>query len=228
MRIFRLLPGRSPMFPPVSAMQPGPEGLVAIGGDLRPETLLEAYAKGLFPWEGDDPIPWFSPDPRMVLEPTGFKSTRSLDKRARNSGMTCTFDHDFEGVMRGCAAVPRRGNPGTWITESMVESYGELHRRGIGHSVEVWQDDQLVGGLYGLAMGRAFFGESMFHRVPDASKLALRTLCERLAAASYDFVDCQQQTSHLHSLGARPIPRERYLERLATSLAQPDGWLSPR
>jgi len=226
MPVLRLVPGRTPMFPPTAAIEPGPHGLVAIGGDLRPQTLLEAYRKGVFPWEGSPPIPWFSPDPRMILEPGAFRTTRSLEKRARNSGLVCTFDRAFGRVMRACATTPRQGGPGTWITEAMIGAYGQLHEGGIGHSVEVWRGDELVGGLYGLAMGRAFFGESMFHRERDASKLALRALCRRLEAAGYGFVDCQQETDHLRSLGARPIPRARYLDRLETCLRYPDAWPS--
>lgn len=224
MPLLRLVPGASPMFPPARAIRPWRDGLVGVGGDLRPDTLLEAYQKGIFPWEGEQPIPWFSPDPRMILEPADFRSPRSLEKRARNAGFEVRFDTSFKRVMRACAGVPRPGQPGTWITEGMVDSYGVLHQRGVGHSVEVWHGDRLVGGLYGLAMGRAFFGESMFHVERDASKLALRALCLRLVKAGYHFVDCQQDTSHLRSMGAFTVTRAEYLDRLEGALAHPDAW----
>lgn len=216
------------MFPPARAIEPWVDGLVALGGDLEPATLLEAYRKGIFPWEGSPPVPWFSPDPRMILEPTQFRTTRSLEKRARNSGLTVTFDTAFESVMRACAYTPRPDQGGTWITPWMVDAYGALHRQGVGHSVEVWDADELVGGLYGLALGRAFFGESMFHHQRDASKLALRALCQRLTAAGHHFVDCQQDTPHLRSLGAVTVSRSAYLDRLERALAHPDAWPVPR
>lgn len=227
MPLIHLRPGASPMFPPARAIRPWHDGLVGVGGDLRPDTLLEAYQKGIFPWEGEQPIPWFSPDPRLVLDPSAFRTTRSLEKRARNGGLEVRFDTAFEQVMRGCGAVPRRGQAGTWITEGMVTAYGALHARGVGHSVEVWHDDRLVGGLYGLALGRAFFGESMFHLERDASKLALRALCHHLAHLGYHFVDCQQDTPHLRSMGAHLISRGEYLDLLEAALIYPDAWVRP-
>ena len=213
------------VFPPPEAMQPDAFGLVALGGDLREATLLEAYRKGIFPWEGREPIPWYSPDPRMILAPGAFHAGRSLRKAARRAGFEITVDHAFVPVMSACARVPRRGQVDSWITPRMIRAYGHLHDRGVAHSVEVWQGEALVGGLYGLALGRAFFGESMFSRAPNASKVGLWTLCALLAGAGYHFVDCQQETAHLRSLGAVAIPRGDYLARLAEALAEPDGWL---
>jgi len=224
MGVLFLLPGRSPMFPRRERVKPGPNGLVGIGGDLRPKTLIEAYSKGIFPWDGDQPIPWYSPDPRMILRPEDFRANRALRKLERQGRLEVAFDTRFADVMRACAAVPREGQDGTWITEGMVRSYGTLHERGIAHSVEVYEDGALVGGLYGLALGRMFFGESMFHTRRDASKLALWTLCERLRVRGFVAVDCQQETPHLASLGAAPIPRAEFLDLLAVHADSPDQW----
>ena len=183
-----------------------------------------AYSKGVFPWEGRQPIPWYSPDPRMVLPPGDFRASRSLRKRARHGGLRVTMDAAFSEVMRRCAATPRPGQEGTWISDKMIRAYTVLHHRGIAHSVEVWSDTDLVGGLYGLAMGRTFFGESMFHTERDASKLALMHLCEQLSEWNFDLVDCQQETPHLASLGAAPISRAAFLRRLGVSLAGPGHW----
>lgn len=220
-----LLPGRRPMFPAATDLKPRPQdGLVALGGDLSPETLREAYRKGLFPWDGRQPIPWYSPDPRLVLDPPDFKASRSLRQRLRRGEHQITFDTVFRDVMVACATVPRPGQLGSWITPAMVDGYGGLHDDGIAHSVEVWHEGRLVGGLYGLAMGRAFFGESQFHLMSDTSKLATWALCHHLGAAGYHFVDCQQDTPHMRSLGAHLETRRRYLERLERALAEPDGW----
>ena len=217
-----LWPGRRPMFPPAERIRPGIGGLVGLGGDLHPDTLIEAYRKGVFPWEGRQPIPWFSPDPRMVLRPGAFRASRSLRKLDRQGRLTVKTDTCFAEVMRRCAAVPRPGQDGTWITENMIRSYTTLHERGIGHSVEVFEGGELVGGLYGLAMGAIFFGESMFHARRDASKLALYHLCQRLEAWGHELIDCQQETAHLASLGARPIPRAQFMRQLAAALARED------
>ena len=158
-----LVPGRTPMFPTAQAIRPDEQGLVALGGDLRPETLVEAYRKGIFPWEGSQPIPWFSPDPRAVLVPRAFRAHRSLQKRARQGRYRVTLDTDFEGVLHGCATAGGRGEFGTWINGAIPRAYRLLHEHGVVHSVETWDGETLVGGLYGLAIGRAFFGESMFH-----------------------------------------------------------------
>ncbi len=212
------------MFPDAWQVVPTVSGLVALGGDLRSETLLEAYRKGIFPWEAGPPIPWFSPDPRAILVPRAFKVRRTLAKRLRQGRYRVSLDRDFGGVMRGCAEVIRRGQPGTWIDAEVVAAYSTLHARGVAHSVEVWEGDDLVGGVYGLAMGRAFFGESMFALQPDASKVGLCTLCRHLADARYHFIDCQQDTPHMRSLGAVTVARLRYLRLLEVALSWPDRW----
>jgi leucyl/phenylalanyl-tRNA--protein transferase len=202
-----------------------PAGLLAIGGDLSPQRLIAAYRRGIFPWfSPGEPILWWSPDPRLVLPPEHFKASRSLRKRARHGGLTLSVDHAFLGVLHHCAATPRRGQRGTWIGAAMAEAYARLHRMGIAHSVEVWNADTLVGGLYGLALGRVFFGESMFSHVPDASKLALWWLCQTLERGGWSLIDCQVETAHLRSLGARPWPRTRFLAALAADAGEPDAW----
>ncbi len=198
-------------FPPVE--HAGPEGLLAIGGDLRCERLLLAYRNGIFPWYNvGQPILWWSPDPRTVLFPEKLKISRSLRKTLRAGAVRVSLDQAFEQVMRACAA-PRRKDPdgGTWITSEMIAAYSELHRRGYAHSVEVWQGEELVGGLYGVAIGKAFFGESMFSRINDASKIALVYLVRQLAAWNFGIIDCQQKTAHLLSLGAEEIPRTQFM-----------------
>ena len=222
-----LLPRRRPMFPAVTQLRPGANGLVGLGGDLHPETLIEAYRKGISPWDGRQPIPWYSPDPRMVLRPDDLKVSRSLRKLARQERLRVTIDTVFSEVMRRCATTPRPGQEGSWITSKMIRSYSILHQRGIAHSIEVWEDDDLVGGLYGLAMGAIFYGESMFHSRRDASKLALLHLCQTLSGWGFDLIDCQQETRHLASLGARPISREQFYTHLAISQAGPDRWGGP-
>lgn len=204
-------------------LKPDSTGLVGVGADLEPETLIEAYAKGIFPWSGDDPIPWYSPDPRLVLFPDHFRASRSLKKLARQGKLEVRFDRDFPEVMRGCAEIPRPGQDGTWINDRMIDAYTELHRRGVAHCVSVYQPESgdLVGGLYGLTLGRFFFGESMFSRASNSSKLALFALCENLVARDFELVDCQQVTPHLMSLGAVPIMRREFLARLRRTLHFP-------
>jgi len=203
-------------------LEPDENGLVGVGGRLTPELVVEMYARGVFPWTGEHPIPWFSPDPRLILEPGGFKLRRSLRKRIRNTPrLEVRFDSRFREVMLACASTPREGEDGTWITDNMVACYCTLHDLGIGHSVEVYIDGELVGGLYGLSLGLAFFGESMFHRRTDMSKVALWALCSALEERGFHFVDCQQETRHLESLGAHAIPRHIYLRRLDAALAHP-------
>jgi len=211
-------------FPDLRTTTPGSDGLVALGGNLAPETLLTAYRSGIFPWEAEDPIPWFSPDPRCILRPSHFHASRSLRKLDRKGRYRVTADLRFREVVRGCATIHRPGQRGTWISERMGDSYEALYRMGIAHSIEVWDGYELVGGLYGLAMGRAFFGESMFSSVPNASKLALRHLCQTLERWDFRFVDCQQHTPHLESLGAETVPRMRYLDLLDEALSGPDMW----
>jgi leucyl/phenylalanyl-tRNA--protein transferase len=196
-----------------------PSGLLAVGGDLSSERLLEAYRLGIFPWfSGDEPILWWSPDPRLVLELNDFKVSRSLRKTLKKNVFRVTFDRAFSEVMRACASVPRDGQRGTWITKDMQKAYLELHKLGYAHSVETWVSDELVGGLYGVSLGRAFFGESMFHRRDDASKVALAALVERLKSWHFDFIDAQMTTAHLLSLGAKELPRRIFLRRLRAAL----------
>ncbi|WP_108444765.1 leucyl/phenylalanyl-tRNA--protein transferase [Halomonas denitrificans] len=215
------LPAHDVRFPPVESALRDPDGLLAAGGALTPAWLLAAYRHGIFPWFGDDqPILWWSPDPRMVLVPGEIRVRRSLAKRLRNAGFTVTADRAFEAVMAACAA-PRDGQPGTWITDAMREAYARLHALGAAHSVEVWHDDTLVGGLYGIAMGPVFFGESMFSRAPDASKVALVQLARAMAAGDGRLIDCQMHTDHLASLGARDIARREFIDYLDQWLGEP-------
>jgi leucyl/phenylalanyl-tRNA--protein transferase len=203
------------VFPPPDR---GPRrGPIAVGGDLRPERLLLAYSMGIFPWQGE-PLHWHSPDPRMVLLPDELKVSRSLRRTIKRGAFRVTLDTAFTEVMVACATSPRPGQDGTWITPGMVDSYSELHRRGVAHSVETWQGDALVGGLYGLSLGAAFFGESMFARETDASKVAFVALDEQLHRWSIPLVDCQVYTPHLASLGAREWPRRQFLEALRLAL----------
>lgn len=199
-------------FPDLSQASKSANGLLAMGGDLSPERLVAAYSRGIFPWFSEgEPILWWSPDPRLVLRPEAFKLTRSLRKRVRSAGWRISVDTAFLPVIHACAHAPRPGQDGTWIVPEMITAYTRLHRLGIAHSVEVWDGHRLVGGLYGLAVGRMYFGESMFSAVPDASKAALWALCSRLASWGWPLIDCQQQTAHLLSLGAESWPRDEFL-----------------
>ena len=196
-------------FPPIAQALAEPNGLLAIGGELSAERLLQGYSQGIFPWFSEgDPIMWWSPDPRMVLFPAEIKISKSLQKRLKHADVR--VDTEFGAVMQACAGIPRVGQNGTWILPEMIETYCELHRLGYAHSVEVWQDNTLVGGLYGVALGKMFFGESMFHRATDASKIAL----VHLTRLGYGMIDCQMHTPHLASLGAREIPRQEFAEKL--------------
>jgi len=198
-----------------------PNGLLCAGASLSPERIVDAYSRGIFPWFSEgDPILWWSPDPRMVLFPEELKVSRSLRKTLARGTYETRFDTAFRAVMRECAA-PREGQGGTWISPQMVEAYTELHARGFAHSVESWQEGELVGGLYGVSLGGVFFGESMFARAPDASKVALARLVERLRAADYRVIDCQQATAHLASLGAREVPRAAFAQLLRESIQYP-------
>ncbi len=208
-------------FPPVEMASR--DGLLAIGGDLRPQRLLAAYRQGIFPWYNEgQPILWWSPDPRAVLFPARLHVTRSLRKTLRAGKFRVTFDQRFREVMLACAG-PRPQHPGggTWITPAMVEAYTELHRQGYAHSVEAWQVERLAGGLYGVALGAAFFGESMFSHVPDASKVALVYLVRQLERWGYTLIDCQLPSAHLARLGAEAIPRKQYLALLEDALGRP-------
>jgi leucyl/phenylalanyl-tRNA--protein transferase len=208
-------------FPPVSKALKSPNGLLCAGGDLSPERLVDAYSHGIFPWFSDgDPILWWSPDPRMVLFPDELRVSRSLRKTLAKEAYETRFDTAFRDVMEACAA-PRDGHGGTWIVPEMVDAYTQLHERGLAHSVESWLDGELAGGLYGVALGKVFFGESMFTRAPDASKVALVQLVERLKAAGYRVIDCQQATAHLASLGAREIPRKAFAQLVRESIQYP-------
>jgi leucyl/phenylalanyl-tRNA--protein transferase len=198
------------------------EGLLAIGGDLCPERLLLAYSMGIFPWYSkSDPIMWWSPNPRLVLYPDEIRISRSLQKTIKKGEFRLSVDQAFEQVISECAGVPRRASEGTWIVPDMIEAYCRLHESGYAHSVETWRDDKLVGGLYGVSLGRCFFGESMFTHATDASKVAFVALVDQLKIWSFDLIDCQVTTEHLVSFGAREIPRDTFLQQLRTSQETP-------
>ena len=202
-------------FPSVS--NTNEDGLLAMGGDLNVDTLVSAYAQGIFPWYNDDqPILWWSPNPRMVLYPSQVKVSRSLSKTLKKMQFTVSCDAAFSDVISACALRGQQAGSetieGTWITDDMRRAYLELHEQGYAHSIEVWRDDKLVGGLYGIVLGTAFFGESMFSRVSDASKVGLVALCRHLSASGFDIIDCQVASDHLFSLGAVEIDREDFLE----------------
>ncbi len=219
---------RSTLFPPLEQALRSPNGLLAAGGDLSPARLLSAYSQGIFPWfSEDEPIFWWSPDPRMVLFPEQLKISRSLAKTLRNKRFEVRADTAFGEVIRACATAPRDGQLGTWINSPMIEAYACLHRLGYAHSIETWMDDELAGGLYGVALGRMFFGESMFSRQTDASKIALVHLVERLKRWDYGMIDCQMATRHLASLGAKEISRREFsaqLAELVKSEPRSDAW----
>ena len=218
MPIFRLVD--EPVFPPPDYADPS--GLLAVGGDLSNERLLEAYRVGIFPWYSDDqPILWWSPDPRLILDLKDFKISRSLGKTLKKGVFQVTFDHAFEEVIQACAVVPREAQNGTWITAEMQEAYINLHGLGYAHSVETWFGGQLAGGLYGVSLGKCFFGESMFHLKTDASKVALATLVERLKRWDFHFIDSQMTTEHMVRLGAKELPRRIFLKRLQSALHHP-------
>ena len=202
-------------FPDVNQALKDPDGLLAIGGDLSPQRLLTAYRSGIFPWYSHgQPILWWSPDPRSVLYPDKIRISRSLKKTLRKKPFTITLNTAFAEVIRACANAPREGQAGTWITEEMMEAYRELHRLGHAHSVEAWQDRKLVGGLYGVCIGQVFFGESMFSRVTDASKVAFAEFVFFLQKLDFRLIDCQVRTQHLESLGAQPMLRSSFIEAL--------------
>ncbi|WP_027157265.1 leucyl/phenylalanyl-tRNA--protein transferase [Methylobacter luteus] len=201
-------------FPPLSKALREPDGLLAVGGCLSKTRLLKAYRNGIFPWYNpEDPILWWSPDPRLVLFPDKLIVSRSLRKTLRKNNFSITFDQAFDKVINACASL-RKNSSGTWITDEITEAYNELYRLGFAHSVEAWCDGILVGGLYGVALGRVFFGESMFHTMTNASKVAFVSLVEQLKSWDYQLIDCQVHTSHLESLGAQEIDRTYFVELL--------------
>lgn len=215
------LEGTDP-FPPVERALKDPNGLLAAGADLSLPRLLEAYRRGIFPWfSGAEPILWWSPDPRMVLRCEDLKVSRSLGKSVRNKGYEVRVDTAFSQIVSHCSG-PRRGEPGTWLGPQMRRAYLALHRAGYAHSFETWRGDDLVGGLYGVAIGRMFYGESMFSRATDASKVALVKLVSFLKAKGFPMIDCQMRTPLLESLGAREIPRREFLRKLAALVNYPE------
>jgi len=218
------LNGTSPdsHFPDPGLAEREPDGLLAIGGDLHPQRLLQAYAQGIFPWYGEDqPILWWSPDPRTLLYPDRVHVSRSLRRQLRRGGLVLRIDSAFEQVTRACAE-PRGDLQGTWLLPEMQTAYRRLHELGVAHSIELWRQQELVGGLYGVALGKAFFGESMFSRIPGASKIVMVYLCERLLAFNYRFLDCQVFNPHLASMGAEEIPRARFLQELEKAVLAPE------
>ncbi|WJF88923.1 leucyl/phenylalanyl-tRNA--protein transferase [Paraburkholderia bonniea] len=220
-------------FPPVKralGASSGAPGLLAASTELLPARLLDAYRHGIFPWYSDgQPVLWWSPDPRMILRPSAFKVSPSLRKTlrrvARDPAWEIRVDHDFAAVMRACAQAPRQGQDGTWITTAVIDAYSALHRAGYAHSVETWYNGVPVGGLYGVSLGRMFFGESMFAAMTDASKIALAALVGHLRQHKVEVIDCQQNTAHLASLGAHEITRTTFIEHVQASVeAEPIPW----
>jgi leucyl/phenylalanyl-tRNA--protein transferase len=198
------------------------EGLLAVGGDLNQQRLLLAYRLGIFPWfADDDPILWWSPDPRLVLYPEEMRVSRTLKKIIKKELFRMTIDSAFDQVINSCAQIRVEKNEGTWIGQEMIDAYCRLHESGFAHSVEAWQQGKLVGGIYGVSLGKCFFGESMFSRVSNASSVALIKLVEHLKASSFDMLDCQVTTDHLLRFGAREIPRSVFLKQLKNSLEAP-------
>ena len=209
-------------FPPVEAALHDPNGLLCAGADLSPPRILAAYRSGIFPWfSPGEPILWWSPNPRMVLVPDALRVSRSLRRRLQQADFEVRVDSAFPSVIRACASTPRPGQSGTWITREMRQAYLALHELGYAHSVETWVNNELVGGLYGLSIGRMFYGESMFAHTTDASKIALAHLARLLQERGYGLIDCQMSTPHLASLGAREIPRTEFIARLRSLTETP-------
>ncbi len=201
------------------------DGLIGYGGDLSSDRLLSAYKQGIFPWyKEDEPILWWSPNPRLLLYPDKFIVRKSFKRVLRSGKFTVTFDKHFSQVITSCANIYREGQESTWITNEMKEAYIRLHNEGFAHSVEVYKEGKLVGGLYGLALGKAFFGESMFSYVSDASKVAFKALSDVLGSRGYDFIDCQMKTDHMVRLGAQTVDREIFLNALETTIQKPIDW----
>ena len=210
----------NPVFPPVKQALKDPDGLLCAGGNLEPETLLQAYSHGIFPWYSEgQPLLWWSPDPRMVLTPQTLHISRSMKRFLRKMQWTVTTDKAFPNVIEACSAIPRDDQDGTWITEEMIQAYIQLHHLGFTHSVEVWNEhEHLIGGLYGVALGRVFFGESMFSLTANASKTALVSL---MNSGCYDLVDCQMQTAHLETMGGQIQPRSVFLKAMQELIQRP-------
>jgi leucyl/phenylalanyl-tRNA--protein transferase len=207
------------IFPPAELAEK--DGLLAIGGDLSPERLLLAYSNGIFPWFSEnDPILWWAPSPRLVIFPDEFKVPKRLARIIRQKKYVVTLDQAFRQVITGCATIAERGIKGTWITRDMIAAYSDLHDMGFAHSVECWQDDKLVGGLYGVSLGGFFFGESMFSRQPNCSKIGLVFLLKKLLQWDFDLIDCQMKTLHLLQFGAREIPGPEFQKLLAKSMSR--------
>jgi len=214
-------------FPPVEAALSEPEGLLAAGGDLSTERLIKAYSQGIFPWYSEgEPILWWSPDPRFVLYPEQLKISRSLAKNVRNTEIRISMDTAFAEVIANCAQLPRKDQPGTWITSEMQQAYINMHELGHAHSVECWLDNELVGGLYGFSSGQVFCGESMFSKQSNASKIALVYLCQFIQQHGFKLIDSQVYTEHLERLGAKMIPRSDYIKILQQPVdyEMPDNW----
>jgi leucyl/phenylalanyl-tRNA--protein transferase len=223
MTIYRLF--SEPVFP--NPEEADPDGLLAVGGDLSPERLISAYAQGIFPWySSGSPILWWSPDPRLALIPNELHVPRSLNRILNSGRFSFSLDTAFDQVIRACARTPRPGQQGTWIVPDMIAAYERLHALGLAHSIEAWQDGELVGGAYGVHLGRVFFGESMFYAAPDASKAAFVRLVRWLAKRGCELIDCQQTTAHLLRFGAREISRREFLKRVDSlrAPALPGRW----
>jgi len=219
------------LFPPIDTALQEPNGLLAAGGDLSPQRIIDAYRQGIYPWfSKGQPLLWWSPDPRMVLYTNEYRLSRSLAKRIRRRDFEVRVDTAFGPVIDACASVVRDAQDGTWITREMAVAYRRLHALGYAHSVEAWRGGELVGGLYGLALGRVFFGESMFSHESDASKVALAGLVSVLARQGVPLIDCQQETDHLASMGARPIPRREFAlaltELIHSCATPPTDWVA--
>ncbi len=218
----------SPKFPDVELALDEPDGLLAAGGDLNPQCLMQAYQHGIFPWYDEgQPILWWSPDPRSIILPEQLHISHSLNKTLRKQLFSITFDRAFEQTISACASVPRQGQKGTWLTEEMLEAYNQLHTLGHAHSVECWHQNELVGGLYGIAIGKVFFGESMFSTHTDASKIAMVHLSRWLTNWGYELIDCQISNPHLTRMGATEIPRQKFIgliDRLCTQHVSDEAW----
>lgn len=199
-------------------LKPDKTGLVALGGQLSPMIIIEAYSKGIFPWAGSNPIPWYSPDPRLILIPKEFHISRTLKKKIKKNQYRITFDNNFSSVINTCAQIIRKHQKGTWIDDNIIRAYSELFDLNIAHSIEIYLHDELCGGLYGLSLGKTFFGESMFSRLPDGSKIALYFLTKKLISLDIHLIDCQQSTPHMLSLGAKEVSRKRFLKLIKDSL----------